>query len=482
MTQMTQMGGGKSGLGRWAEIIPIRGICVICGRTLCGIPVHPVAKRRVADGFSSLPTMTPSLHPTRRTFLQTSAAAALATSLPPLRAASIESDKLKLGLIGCGGRGSGAASQALLADSNVELWAMGDVFRDALDKSHGVLSAQFKDKPGMMSVAEERKFIGLDAYQKVLGSGIDLVMIATPGGFRPIHLRAAVDAGKHIFCEKPMAVDPTGVRSVMESVKLAKEKKLALRAGFNMRFEPSYQEAMERIHRGDIGDVVAIYSTRLGNRLSRFSGERLPGQTDLEWQLRNWHHFLWLSGDLIMEISVHSVDKIMWAMKDEPPVKCVASGARQQQKIGDIWDQHDVTYTWANGTIAVLKSRYQDGCYNEQKDLIIGTKGRCEFSGYAAQILGANPWKYAGPKPASHQIEHNELFADLRAKRIPNDGDRMAQSTLAGIMGRMSAYTGKEVTWEMALQSKLDTMPKDLRWEMALPVPPPAVAGQTPFV
>ena len=426
--------------------------------------------------------MNPPSLPSRRTFLQTSAAAALATGLAPLRAANLQSDKLKLGLIGCGGRGTGAASQALQADSNVELWAMGDVFPEQLAKSHALLHKQFGEKPGVMSVEEGRRFTGLDAYRKVLASGIDVVLIATPGGFRPIHLHAAIEAGKHVFCEKPMAVDPTGVRSVMESVRRAREKKLAIRAGFNMRFEPSYQEAMERVHGGQIGDIVAIHATRLGNRLSRFSGERLAGQTDLEWQLRNWHHFLWLSGDLIMEITVHSVDKILWAMRDVPPVRCVASGARQQQKIGDIWDQHDVTYYWENGTIAVLRSRYQDGCYNEQRDTIIGTRGRCEFTGYSAQIVGEKPWKYAGPKPSSHQIEHNELFADLRAGRTPNDGDRMAQSTLAGIMGRMSAYTGKEVTWEMALQSKLDTMPKDLRWDMTLPVSEPAVAGRTPLV
>ncbi len=421
-------------------------------------------------------------NPTRRTFLQTSAAAAVATQLPPLRAANIQGDKLKIGLIGCGGRGTGAASQALQADSNVELWAMGDVFPEQITKSHEILGKQFTEKPGTVNVKDERRFTGLDAYQKVLGSGIDVVLIATPGGFRPYHLRAAVEAGKHIFCEKPMAVDPAGVRIVMEAVRVAKEKKLAIRAGFNMRYEPSLQEAMERIHRGDIGDIVAIYSTRLGNRLTRFSGERLPGQTDLEWQLRNWHYFVWLSGDYIMEISVHSVDKIMWAMRDVPPVKCVAIGARQQQTIGDIWDQHDITYTWENGTIAVLKSRYQDGCYNEQRDTIIGTKGRAEFNGYAAQIVGANPWKWQGKSRGSHQIEHDELFADLRAKKIPNDGDRLAQSTMAGIMGRMSAYTGKEVTWDFALKSKLDTMPKDLRWDMALPVGEPAVAGRTPLV
>lgn len=415
----------------------------------------------------------------RRTFLQTSTAAALAAGLPSARG-QIASAKLKLGLIGCGGRGTGAAAQALKADSNTEMWAMGDVFTDALEKSEKNLGTQVE--AGRMSVAADRKFVGLDAYQKVLASGVDVVLIATPGGFRPPILRAAVEAGKHIFCEKPMGVDPAGVRSVMDSVRMAKEKKLALRAGFNMRFEPSYQEAMARIHGGDIGEVVAIYSTRLGNRLTRFSGERLPGQTDLEWQLRNWHFFNWLSGDYIMEITVHSVDKIAWVMKDEAPVKCQATGGRWQQKLGDIWDQFDITYTWANGAIAVVKTRYQDGCYNEQRDTIIGTKGRAEFVGYNAQITGEKPWKYAGPKVASHQIEHDELFADLRAGKIPNDGDRMAQSTLMGIMGRMSAYTGKEVSWDQALKSKLDTMPKDLKWDMALPVGPVPEPGVTPLI
>ena len=428
----------------------------------------------------------PSHLPSRRQFLQQTstaiAGAAFASALPrSAHGRNITVDNIRIGLIGCGGRGSGAAAQALTADSNTELWAMGDVFREQIDKSHSSIEAQFKDKPGRVTVAEERKFVGLDAYQKVLASGIDLVVLATPGGFRPMLLKAAVEAGKHIFCEKPMAVDPAGVRSVMESVKLAKEKKLALRAGFNMRFEPAYEEAMKRIHDGAIGDIVAIYSTRLGNRLSRFDGIRKEGQGDLEWQLRNWHFFSWLSGDYIMEISVHSVDKIAWAMRDEPPVRCVASGARQQQTIGDIWDQFDITYEWANGTIAVLKTRYQDGCYNDQSDVIIGTKGRCEFKGTAALIKGANPWRYEGPKPSSHQIEHDELFSELRAGKIPNDGDRMAQSTLMGIMGRMSAYTGKEVTWEKALASKLETMPKDLSWEMKLEVPPSPVAGRTPL-
>ncbi len=431
---------------------------------------------------------TPIVHPNRRQFIQQSSAAMAGAGLvaalpfPNIARATGASDHLKIGLIGCGGRGTGAAAQALTADSNVELWAMGDVFREQIDKSLETVKAQFKEQDKRVTVDDSRKFVGFDAYQKVLASGIDMVLIATPGGFRPIHLRAAVEAGKHIFCEKPMAVDPTGVRSVIESVKLAKQKNLAIRAGFNMRFEPMYREAIQRIRDGQIGEVLSIYSTRLSNRLSRFSGERKEGWGDVEWQMRNWHHFLWLSGDLIMEVSVHSIDKMAWIMNDEPPVKCVASGARQQQVIGDIWDQFDITYEYANGLLATLKTRYQDGCYNDHRDVIVGTKGRCQLGWGTAQITGETKWRYTGPKPSSHQIEHDEFFADLRAGKLPNDGDRMAKSTLMGIMGRMSAYTGKELTWEMAMNSKLHLMPENLNWDMKLPVSPPAVAGRTAFI
>lgn len=419
----------------------------------------------------------------RRQFLQTSALAAAALPLGAhAKAKDITTDQIRIGLIGCGGRGSGAAAQALTADSNSVLVAMGDVFPEQIEKSLANIGAQFKEKPGRVEVPKENQFTGLDAYQKVLASDVDLVCIAAPGGFRPLHLKAAIEAGKHVFCEKPMGVCPSGVRMVRDAVKLAKEKNLAIRAGFSMRFEPGYREAIQRIRDGQIGDVVAIYSTRMGNPLTRFSGERKPGQTDLEWQLRNWHYFTWLSGDYLMEITVHSVDKIAWVYNDVPPVRCIGSGARQQVKIGDVWDQFDVTYEWADGRMAFLKTRYQDGCYNSHDDLIIGTKGRAVFVGYEAKILGEKPWRYQGPKLSSHQVEHDELFAELRAGKIPNDGDRMAQSTLMGVMGRMAAYTGKEVTWEKALASKLDTFPKDLSWDMKLPVGEIPVAGRTPLI
>jgi len=421
--------------------------------------------------------------PTRRQFLQTSALAAAALPLSAhAKAKDITTDKIRIGLIGCGGRGSGAAAQALTADSNSVLVAMGDVFPEQIEKSLANIGAQFKEKPGRVEVPKENQFTGLDAYQKVLASDVDLVCIAAPGGFRPLHLKAAIDAGKHVFCEKPMGVCPAGVRMVRDAVKLAKEKNLAIRAGFSMRFEPGYREAIQRIRDGQIGDVVAIYSTRMGNPLTRFSGERKPGQTDVEWQLRNWHYFNWLSGDYIMEITVHSVDKIAWVYGDVPPKRCIGSGARQQVKIGDVWDQFDLTYEWEDGRMAFLKTRYQDGCHNSHDDLIIGTKGRAVFVGYEAKILGEKPWRYQGPKLSSHQVEHDELFAELRSGKIPNDGDRMAQSTLMGVMGRMAAYTGKEVTWEKALESKLDTFPKNLSWDMKLPVGEIPVAGRTPLI
>lgn len=424
----------------------------------------------------------------RRDFIKTSGTAAatagLASSLgfPSITRAKGNSDLIKLGMIGCGGRNTGAAAQALKADSNVQLVAMADVFPEQIENSLKNLKAQNEESPEKIDVKKSKQFVGLDAYKEVLDSGIDMVLIATPGGFRPIHLRAAVDAGKHIFCEKPMAVDPTGVRSVMDSVRLSKEKNLAIRAGFNMRFDTAYREAMQRIEDGQIGEIKAIFATRMSNRLARFSGERKPNQGDLEWQLRNWHYFNWLSGDLIMEISVHSIDKIGWVMGDVPPAACVATGARHQQSVGDIWDQFDVTYQYENGVQAALKTRYQSNCYNIHQDLIIGTKGTCELGWNKAQITGETKWRYKGDPVSSHQIEHDELFADLRAGKRPNNGDRMAKSTLMGIMGRMSAYTGQRLTWEQALDSKLDTMPKDLSWDMKLPVGETPSPGKTKFI
>ncbi len=423
----------------------------------------------------------------RREFVQTSAAAVGAglssqLLLPGTAKADPITGKIKIGLIGCGGRGTGATVQAMKADSRVELWALADVFSEQIEKAHGVVKAEYEKDPQRVRVDDSRKFVGLDAHQKILESGIDLVLIATPGGFRPYHLTAAVAAGKHIFCEKPMAVDPHGIRLVIAAVAEAKRKQLAIRAGFNMRFQPAYREAIRRIREGEIGDIRTVYSSRMSSRLARFDGLRKPGQGDLEYQLRNWHYFHWLSGDLILEISVHSIDKMAWIMGDVAPARVIASGARHQQTVGDIFDQFDVTYEYENGLSTVLKTRYLSGCFNEHKDLVVGTKGTCELGWGSAIIRGEKSWRYKGPKVSSHQIEHDELYADLRQGIIPNDGDRMVNSTLMGIAGRMSAYTGKAVTWKQALESRLNTMPAGLNWDTQLPDPEPARPGRTPLI
>jgi len=235
------------------------------------------------------------------------------------------SGPLKVGLIGCGGRGTGAANQALNADKEVVLTALGDAFPEPLNKSLEVLR---REAPDRVKVTPETSFVGLDAYQKVIDSGVDVVLLASPPGFRPVHLQAAVEAGKHVFCEKPMATDAPGVRSVLESVKAARDKQLSLVAGFCWRYEGARREFYQRIHDGGIGEIRAVYATYFAGPVKPMppASDRPAGMGDLEWQMRNWYNFVWLSGDGFVEQACHSVDKVAWAMKDQPPLKAVAVG------------------------------------------------------------------------------------------------------------------------------------------------------------
>jgi len=435
--------------------------------------------------------MNPPL-PSRRDFLKASSvlAAASAVGIPTIgRAADLAKAKIKIGFIGCGGRGTGAASQALQADSNVELWAMGEVFRDKIDTSLQSLQAQFKDKPDKINVAEERKFVGLDAYQKVLDSGVDVVILTTTPAFRPLHIKAAVEAGKHVFCEKPMAVDGPGLRSVIESVKKAKEKNLALVDGFVWRWTKANREVYEKIHSGAIGDVLAIYSSYYTGAVDRYpKWNRANTKTDLEWQLRRWYYFTWLSGDHIVEQAVHSIDKMLWTMKDEPPVSVVCTGGRQARgeaggDYGNIYDHFAAEFRWENGTKGYHFTRQFGRCYNANTDEVFGTKGVYQGeSGSKRHVIvrSENPWRYttpAGTQDNGYQTEHDEMYASIRSGRPINTGDRFTKSTLMAIMARMSAYTGKEVSWEQALNSKEDLFPKDLKWDTSLPVAPVAVPG-----
>ena len=426
---------------------------------------------------------------TRRDFLKASAAAVATLSVvPAVHAAG--SDILKVGLIGCGGRGTGAATQALHADPNVRLTAMGDMFEDRLQSSLATLKKN-KEVGQKVEVKPAHCFTGFDAYQQVIASGVDVVLLCTPPHFRPLHLKAAVAAGKHVFCEKPMAVDAPGVRSVLATAEEAKRKALSLVAGFCWRYHPGMRETVKRLHDGAVGDIQVLQCTyntgALWHRSLQEKQEK--GWSDMEWQLRNWLYFTWLSGDFNVEQHCHSLDKMAWVMKNEYPVKAVGVGGRQvrtEPDFGHIFDHHAVTYEYANGQKCFSQCRQQAGTAADISDHVYGTKGVCDIWASRGQGVIKSPMVAGGswrstPGGDMYQVEHNELFASIRAGKPINDGEWMAKSTLMAIMGRMATYTGQVITWEMALNSQEKLGPD--KYEFGpLPIPPVARPGVTKFL
>lgn len=425
---------------------------------------------------------------TRRDFLQRSTTAAvgglLASSALAQSAGSAPAGNrplLRVGLIGCGDRGTGAAAQALKADPDVHLTAMGDVFADRIEKSLEILRKASGDR---VKVTPETCFVGLDAYQKVIESGVDVVLLTATPAFRPVHFAAAVAAGKHIFCEKPVAVDGAGVRAMLQSVAEAERKRLSVVSGFCWRYDPRMRASVAQVHAGAIGDIRAIIANYYtGTLTTKFPGTRLPGQTDLEWQLRNWYNFTWLAGDQIVEQAIHNVDKIAWLLKQEMPTQAVGTGGRTVPAYGNTFDNFSVAYEYASGVRATLSCRQHDGAYNEVTDYVVGTEGIFSNGRLATQgITGKVNWKYTGPNQNMYQVEHDELFASIRAGKPINDGVAMTNSTLMAIMGRMAAYTGQAVTWEQALNSQEVLVPAQLDWKAPLSFAPRAVPGQTKVV
>jgi predicted dehydrogenase len=362
---------------------------------------------------------------------------------------------------------------------------MGDVFPDKIDLSFNSLQRTAK---GKVNVPPARRFVGLDAYQKVIDSGIDVVLLTAPPGFRPQHLRAAVEAGKHIFSEKPMAVDAPGVRSVLATVAEAKKKELSLQSGFQWRTSAGHRETFRRIHEGAIGAVNSIYSdynTGSINKHDKWNRQNTKG--DLEWMLRRWYFFTWLSGDHLVEQAVHGIDKMLWAMNDEPPAKAIAHGGRQVRtdpEYGHIYDHFAVVYQWENGVRGYHFCRQQDRCASGTTDTYTGSKGVCNIISSRAlyTFKGETNWRYDGPREDPKQIEHDEFFAAIRAGNPINVGDRMITSTMMAILGRMAAYTGQEITWDQAMNSKEDLGPEKLDWDTPIPVPPVAMPGKTKFI
>ncbi|HLL44097.1 MAG TPA: Gfo/Idh/MocA family oxidoreductase [Segetibacter sp.] len=423
----------------------------------------------------------------RRSFLKKSGIALIGSTLaygPGVSAALPGTKKttLKVGLIGCGGRGTGAAVQALEADPDVVLTAMGDVFEDRLNEAYQELIKVANDK---VKVNNQNKFVGFDAYLKVIESGVDVVLLATPPAFRPDHLIAAINAGKHVFCEKPVAVDAPGVRKVLMAAKKAREKNLSLVSGFCFRYDSSNRATFGKILKGDVGDIRTVSTFRNGGEL--WYKPRQPGWSDMTYQMRNWYYYNWLSGDFIVEMAVHSLDLMSWAMGDKMPVKATGTGGRQVRVddiYGNIYDHFAVEFEYANGAKGFHFTRQQEGTSSRNTVEVMGTDGNAIINiGHNYEITGKNAWKYTGPKNNMYQTEHDELFASIRNGEAKNDGEWMANSTMLGIWARMAGYTGQTISWEQAINSNEILGPKteDYTWDLKWKVPPVAKPGITKF-
>ena len=419
----------------------------------------------------------------RSLLMATAAASAMAASgaLGTNFAHAQGSTKIRVGLVGCGGRGTGAAKDCAGSNENVQVVALGDVFKERVDKCRQQL-AELGDR---IAVTDDKCFVGFDAYQKVIASDVDLVILATPPGFRPMHIAAAVDAGKHIFAEKPVAVDPAGVRSVLESAKKIKEKNLGFVCGTQRRHHKGYIETIKRIHDGAIGEVVG--GQCYWNQAGLWMHPRQESWSDMEWQLRNWLYFTWLSGDHIVEQHVHNIDVMNWVMGSFP-VSAYGMGGRQARTdpaYGHIFDHFAIEYVYRNKdgreTRITSMCRQQDGTEVRVGENVVGTKGTSNPS--AGQITGSDASRLRAPEGGyrEYQQEHVDLINSIRAGSPLNEAETIAHSTLTAIMGRMSAYTGKLVTWEQAMNSKLDIVPTSFAMG-PMPVPPVAIPGKEQLV
>jgi predicted dehydrogenase len=418
----------------------------------------------------------------RRSLLSAGSATVAGVALAPFVSAKKSSiggaEVLRVGLIGCGGRGTGAASDALLADTNVQLVAMGDVFADHLESSLKTLEGQAELK-GKIDVPPERRFVGFDAYKQVI-ENCDVVLLCTTPHFRPLHMRAAAEAKKHMFVEKPVAVDAPGVRSILESARIARENKLNVVSGLCYRYMFAKQAVIEHVHAGDIGEIVAMETTY--NTTGLWHRGRKPEWSDMEWQIRNWLYFTWLSGDHIAEQHIHSLDKIMWAMNDEPPLQATSSGGRVQRTdpmYGNVYDHFNTVFEWKNGVRAFSSCRQWNGASTDVSDHIYGTQGVAHLQTH--DIKGAKSWRWRSEAEDNmYQNEHNALFAAIRAGEVIDNSSYMASSTLMAILARMAAYTGQTITWEQALNSTEDLSAKNYAWADA-PAVEISVPGVTKF-
>jgi predicted dehydrogenase len=420
----------------------------------------------------------------RRDFLKTTSVAAVGASvLGSLNSAAFAAgeDTVRIGLVGCGGRGTGACSQALHTSGKVRLIAMGDVFRDQLDGSLRAIENSVKDvETAEISVAEETKFTGFDAYKKVIDSGVDVVILATPPGFRPMMFEYAVEKGVHVFMEKPVATDAPGVRQVLAAAQKAKEKGLKVGVGLQRHHQAPYLEFIDRIHQGEFGDVRAIRAYWNGGGVWDPRKGRDEVKSEMEYQLRNWYYYNWICGDHIVEQHIHNLDVGNWVMKNQYPVKANGMGGREVRKdpkYGEIFDHHAVEYTYADGTVMMSQCRHIPNCWNSVSEHVHTTKGIIDFGGgrrggFGATLFTGEEIPYKGKGGDPYQVEHDDFFAAIREGKEYSEAVNGAMSSMTAILGRMCTYSGKEITMKDALERGLGIMPAEFNWEAGLPNAP----------
>ncbi|AWW32919.1 dehydrogenase [Echinicola strongylocentroti] len=431
----------------------------------------------------------------RRDFIKTSALVTGGMMLSPFSipgAHAAGSDEIKIALIGCGGRGTGAAFQAFGTDQNIKLVAMADAFRDRLDDSYKALSSKIGTEK--VVVTEDKKFVGFDAYKDAIAEA-DVVLLATPPGFRPIHFEEAIRQGKHVFMEKPVATDANGIRRVIAAAEQAKAKKLNVVVGLQRRYQDNYIETIKRIEDGAIGDIVGGHVYWNGGGV--WTRARTPEQTEMEYQMRNWYYFNWLCGDHISEQHVHNIDIANW-VKGGYPVKAEGTGGRMVRTgldTGEIFDHHTVRFTYADGTVIDSECRHFPGAFNKVDEAFTGTKGRAYMNagnvGKLTALNGNSLYDHDGKDNINpYQQEHNKLFAAIiKGEYAYEDATRSAMSTMTSILGRNATYSGKEISWDEAFNSKIDLMPEKFAWD-AMPkvlpdengLYPHAVPGQTKVI
>jgi predicted dehydrogenase len=423
----------------------------------------------------------------RREVLKTASLASLAAAFPSGVFAAQSSERIKVGLIGCGGRGTGAAEDCVNASPDVVIAAMGDAFPDQLQWSLGELKQKLP--AGRLTATPETCFTGFDAYKKVLATGVDMVILASPPFFRPAHLEAAVQAGKHVFTEKPVAVDPVGVRSVIATSELAAKKNLSIVAGTQRRHQAHYIEIMKRVHGGDIGELVSgqcywnMGALWVERAAENWANRKAKGWSDMEWQVRNWLFTSWASGDHIVEQHVHNLDVMNWAFGAHP-VKCTGMGGRQartEPQYGNIYDHFAVEYEYPNGARILSMCRQTAGAAENVSERVVGTAGFSYTDSSDGYIKGAKAFE-AKESPNPYVQEHADVVASIKAGKPLNEGRQVAESCLTAIMGRMSAYTGRALSWDWVMNaSKLDMSPPYLELR-ELPPLEVAIPGKTELV